>query len=398
METLSCPLSQKCYHISRGAIKSRQAGLESRTSLVELAICKLGLPKRLRFSALFPLERSWGRMQVTVGVSVFGLSFCGSRRLQAAKKSRSNNRWDLEAIRGVRAELSCARAKNKGLYDDFLDFAVEKLHQHVQEISKLPIQDEFSNMVALDGVSLTKNCAYESAKIRIFRAASIDAGNALQVLNLAICARPEYDLPIFCTDFVSTASRNIIVLDLNPLHNIEQNPEYKEKYFSELLPMANKYAQILPWGDKLTAESIQFFSPIVIWSRPHQREDIQNKVFPAFQDYLEAWLQMVDIAQPTTNPEQISKNQEAHHRYLMWRATKDPGRNMLARLYGEQLCERYISEFMFNGVNTLGTKGFLDYFPEYNMSDGSISKQRSVLGRSYEQRPWDSSGHFNPVL
>jgi hypothetical protein len=95
----------------------------------------------------------------------------------------------------------------------------------------------------------------------------------------------------------------------------------------------------LPWGDKLTAESIQFFSPIVIWSRPHQREDIQNKVFPAFQDYLEAWLQMVDIAQPTTNPEQISKNQEAHHRYLMWRATKDPGRNMLARLYGEQLCE-----------------------------------------------------------
>jgi hypothetical protein len=141
METLSCPLSQKCYHISRGAIKSRQAGLGSRTSLVELAICKLGLPKCLRFSALFPLERSWGRVQVTVGVSVFGLSFCGSRRLQAAKKSRSNNPWHLEeAIRGVRAELSCTRAKNKGLYDDFLDFAVEKLHQHVQEISKLPIQ------------------------------------------------------------------------------------------------------------------------------------------------------------------------------------------------------------------------------------------------------------------
>jgi len=145
METLSCPLSQKCYHISRGAIKSRQAGLESRTSLVELAICKLGLPKRLRFSAVFPLERSWGRVQVTVGVSVFGLRFCGSRRLQAAKKSRSNNRWDLEeAIRGVRAELSCTRAKNKGLYDDFLDFAVEKLHQHVQEISKLPIQVQSS--------------------------------------------------------------------------------------------------------------------------------------------------------------------------------------------------------------------------------------------------------------
>jgi phytochromobilin:ferredoxin oxidoreductase len=70
----------------------------------------------------------------------------------------------------------------------------------------------------------------------------------------------------------------------------------------------------------------------------------------------------------------------------------------LMGVVGLALLQRYISEFMFNGVNTLGTKGFLDYFPEYNMSDGSISKQRSVLGRSYEQRPWDSSGHFNPVL
>jgi hypothetical protein len=32
--------------------------------------------------------------------------------------------------------------------------------------------------------------------------------------------------------------------DLNPLHNIEQNPEYKDKYFLELLPMANKYARV----------------------------------------------------------------------------------------------------------------------------------------------------------
>jgi hypothetical protein len=55
----------------------------------------------------------------------------------------------------------------------------------------------------------------------------------------------------------------------------------------------------------------------------------------------------------------------------------------LMSVVGLALLQRYISEFMFNGVNTLGTKGFLDYFPEYNMSDGSISKQRSVLGRSY---------------
>lgn len=34
----------------------------------------------------------------------------------------------------------------------------------------------------------------------------------VQVLNAAIFPRPEYDLPIFCADFFSTSSRNIIVL------------------------------------------------------------------------------------------------------------------------------------------------------------------------------------------
>lgn len=44
--------------------------------------------------------------------------------------------------------------------------------------------------------------------------------------------------------------------------------------------------QLLPWGDKLTAESIQFFSPIVIWTKPGNREDIQGTVFSAFKEYL----------------------------------------------------------------------------------------------------------------
>jgi hypothetical protein len=44
--------------------------------------------------------------------------------------------------------------------------------------------------------------------------------------------------------------------------------------------------QLLPWGDKLTAESIQFFSPIVLWTRPGSREKFQETVFSAFKDYL----------------------------------------------------------------------------------------------------------------
>lgn len=69
---------------------------------------------------------------------------------------------------------------------------------------------------------------------------------------------------------------------------------------------------------------------------------------------------------------------------------------VLVLVWGVAWLQRYITEFLFNGVRTLGTKEFLDYFPEYRGEDGSIIKQRSVVGKSYAERPWNSEGIFSP--
>lgn len=50
--------------------------------------------------------------------------------------------------------------------------------------------------------------------------------------------------------------------------------------------------------------------------------------------------------------------------------------------------------FLFNGVDELGTKTFLDYFPEYCCDNGTINEKRSIIGKSFESRPWDASGEF----
>lgn len=50
--------------------------------------------------------------------------------------------------------------------------------------------------------------------------------------------------------------------------------------------------------------------------------------------------------------------------------------------------------FLFDGVESLGTKTFLDYFPEYKCADGTINRKRSVMGKAYETRPWDLNGEF----
>jgi phytochromobilin:ferredoxin oxidoreductase len=54
-----------------------------------------------------------------------------------------------------------------------------------------------------------------------------------------------------------------------------------------------------------------------------------------------------------------------------------------------------VSEFLFQGVNSLGSKSFLDYFPEYARDDGTVNKKRSMIGKSFETRPWDATGQFN---
>ncbi|KAK4768990.1 hypothetical protein SAY86_027140 [Trapa natans] len=250
-------------------------------------------------------------------------------------------------------------------------------------------------MQAFDGKTNLDMLAYEAPpKIRLLRSLSIHGNDGMQVLDFGVYPEPEYDLPIFCANFFSSSTTSIVVLDLNPLHDVVENDEYKEKYYRSLLPLYAKYANLLPWGGKLTSESVKFFSPIVIWTRFSTSQYLHDVLYSAFKDYLKAWLLLLDLGEKETNPSRIIANQEAQHRYLTWRAEKDPGYNLLKRLVGEAEAKTVVRNFLFEGVNTLGTKSFLDYFPEYRCEDGTINEKRSMMGKSFERRPWNSKGDF----
>ncbi|KAK4789769.1 hypothetical protein SAY86_017073 [Trapa natans] len=250
-------------------------------------------------------------------------------------------------------------------------------------------------MQAFDGKTNLYMLAYEAPpKIRLLRSLSIHGSDGMQVLDFGVYPEPEYDLPIFCANFFSSSTTSIVVLDLNPLHDVVENDEYREKYYKSLLPVYAKYADLLPWGGKLTSESVKFFSPIVIWTRFSTSPYLHDVLYSAFKDYLKAWLLLSDFGEKETNPSGIIANQEAQHRYLAWREEKDPGYNLLKRLVGEAEAKTVVRNFLFQGVNTLGTKSFLDYFPEYRCEDGTINEKRSMMGKSFERCPWNSRGEF----
>jgi hypothetical protein len=86
--------------------------------------------------------------------------------------------------------------------------------------------------------------------------------------------------------------------DFNPLlYNAEESESYKSKYIDPVMPLANKYISLLPWGGELTTEAMQFFSPLLLWSKP-KRDDgscVEATVFSAFKDYLRLCSELPDI-------------------------------------------------------------------------------------------------------
>ncbi|XP_074307161.1 phytochromobilin:ferredoxin oxidoreductase, chloroplastic isoform X2 [Silene latifolia] len=278
-------------------------------------------------------------------------------------------------------------------YQRFVDFGLDQATCRTRLVP-LPLQERFSSIQAIDDKAKLNFLSFEGSKIRLMRSMYIDGGDSLQVLDFAVFPKVECDLPIFCANFFSNPAMSIIVLDLNPLHNVITDQNYKDKYYRNLMPLGAKYAELLPWGGKLTSESLKFFSPIVIWTRFTPSQQKNDILFEAFKDYFKAWLDLMEEAIEESDAARTMRNMEAQHKYLTWRTEKDPGHQMLKNLIGEAGAKDVLKSFLFNGVDELGSKNFLDYFPEYKLEDGTVNGKRSVMGKSYEERPWDNRGEF----
>ncbi|KAH0987656.1 hypothetical protein GBA52_014833 [Prunus armeniaca] len=277
-------------------------------------------------------------------------------------------------------------------YKKFINFALDETKRHTH-LAPSPLQERYNSRISMDGKSEIEMLSFEATKVRLLRSLCIES-QTMQVLDFAVFPQPEFDMPIFCANFFSSANTNIVVLDLNPLHDVIGQRDYKEKYYKGLIPLGLKYAELLPWGGKLTSESLKFFSPIVIWTRFTSSSYKYDVLYSAFMDYYKAWLELMDQAVVETNASKIMCNREAQHRYLTWRAEKDPGHGLLKKLIGETQAKDLLVNFLFNGIDELGSKSFLDYFPEYCCEDGTINQSRSIIGKSFESRPWDRKGEF----
>lgn len=242
------------------------------------------------------------------------------------------------------------------LYQPFIDHAIATLQSRL-DLQPYPIPAGFEHKEGVMGKGkkqesvITTSHGFKSDKLRQIRAAHVQGGSLFQVLNLVIFPKLNYDLPFFGADLVTLPGGHLIAIDMQPLFS--QNQAYQAKYSEPIMPMFHKYQQDLPWGGDFPQEAQQYFSPAFLWTRPSQSEVVESKVFAAFCDYLDAYINFVEQAEEVKDQQQLSAILQAQKSYTNYRAEKDPARGMLTRLYGSEWTEKYIHGFLFDLEQTL---------------------------------------------
>lgn len=237
------------------------------------------------------------------------------------------------------------------LYKPFLEHAIATLQEKL-DLEPYPIPPGFEQKEGIMGKGkrqepvLTTSYGFKSPKLRQIRAAHVEGGNSLQVLNFVIFPDLNYDLPFFGADLVTLPGGHLIAIDMQPLFS--QNKDYQAKYSQPIMSMFHEYQQDLPWGGDFPEEAQQYFSPAFLWTRPSETEVVENKVFAAFCDYLDAYINFVQQAEKITDSQKLSAVLQAQKSYADYRAEKDPARGMLTRLYGAEWTEEYIHGFLFD--------------------------------------------------
>lgn len=237
------------------------------------------------------------------------------------------------------------------LYQPFLDYAIATLQSRL-DLEPYPIPNGFQQKAGVMGKGkkqepvLTTSYGFKSPKLRQIRAAHVQGGSSLQVLNFVIFPELNYDLPFFGADLVTLPGGHLIAIDMQPL--FAQNKAYQAKYSDPILPMFHAYQQDLPWGGDFPEEAKQYFSPAFLWTRPSETAVVEDRVFAAFGDYLNAYIDFVEQAEEVKDRDRLAAIVEAQTSYANYRAEKDPARGMLTRLYGSEWTEEYIHGFLFD--------------------------------------------------
>ena len=191
---------------------------------------------------------------------------------------------------------------------------------------------------------------YQCPQLRKIRYSYIDAGETAQVFNSVIYPAHHYDIPLLGVDFLSFGKKKIlVVMDFQPLF---RDRAYTEKYIEPMREIRDRYNELAQNLEMKFYDANQYFSKYLLFAKTDS-QTVVNRLFPAFQEYLNLYWQTLADAKPLTDPEDIQRIATAQKEYDCYSAERDPAHGLFSSYFGAEWSERFLHEFLFEDASAL---------------------------------------------
>lgn len=191
------------------------------------------------------------------------------------------------------------------------------------------------------------NLVFTGGAFRKIRITYFDAGEGVQVFffNTLWYPKYEYDLPMLGIDLISLGLQRVLnVMDFQPLHPTE---EYSAKYIDHLKPIRDKYTDLQGKLSGKIYDDTQFFSKQMLFGRFQNEKEIKRQVYPAFSEYINAYVELSNNAAPNSDPHAMQIVQKRQQEYDVYSALKDPAVGLFDAYFGKDWSNAFIHEFLF---------------------------------------------------
>lgn len=193
---------------------------------------------------------------------------------------------------------------------------------------------------------------YECRELRKIRYTYIDAGETAQIFNSVIYPSYQYDLPLLGIDFLAFGQKKIlVVLDFQPLF---RDRDYIEKYIEPMRSIRDKYNDLAQDLEMKFYDANQYFSKYLLFAKTDS-ETVVNRLFPAYEEYINLYFQLLEKATPSSDPEDMQRIVKAQKDYDQYSADRDPASGLFSSYFGHEWSERFLYEFLFEDAVPLAT-------------------------------------------
>lgn len=255
----------------------------------------------------------------------------------------SLERMDLSS----RPATSCAGDGSKLLYRPMLEHLFERLSSPaVPGLDGEPLPRELEMATSSTPIAQMESWCFRSERFRKIRVTYLDAGPKAQVLNSLFYPESSVDAPLLGFDLLAFgAQRRMGVVDLQPL------PHARERHCDLVRPLASvrkSYPLFCGKKSERIYDDDLFFSPEMLFGRFQDTEEIMNSLFPAFQEYLAFYLDLVQSVEPKVDEASRQAVLESQRHYDQYNSERDPAIGLFRSYFGEEFAHKYVYDFLFS--------------------------------------------------